>query len=157
MTSQHAENAASEETEQLVILDVPAESNLDSNEVASSSSKRSALTNFAVSMSLIYLSFLKVNRTNRKELAAVLEQFKRATDDLSELIERVASFVDWWGDINMGLANLENILPQVQVDGTNPFRTHTVKERWEEMYKAYTSYATKVSSYTDRGPLLSTH
>lgn len=79
-------------------------------------------------------------------VTAALSQFKRVTDDLNTLIQQVSCFVNWWGDINTGLANLEDVLPQIRVDGTNPFRTETVKERWEGVHQQYILYQRQVRS-----------
>jgi len=80
------------------------------------------------------------SRTDRD----VLTQLERAKDDLNILIQHVGSFVDWWGDMNTSLANLEEILPRVKVDGTNPFRTLAVKERWVKVYNDYVAYKREV-------------
>jgi hypothetical protein len=84
------------------------------------------------------------SRSDRDILTAVLSQFKRVTDDLNTLIQQVGCFVDWWGDVNASLANLERILPQIRVDGSNPFRTDTVKERWEGVHQKYILYQRQV-------------
>jgi hypothetical protein len=52
--------------------------------------------------------------------------------------------MDWWGDMNMSLTNFEETLPQVKVDGTNPFRTDTVTERWKTVHKNYVWYQRQV-------------
>lgn len=75
----------------------------------------------------------------------VLSHFKSATDDLNTLIQRVGCFVDWWGDMNTSLANLETVLPQIALDGKNPFRTQTVTERWEQVHRQYILYQRQVS------------
>jgi hypothetical protein len=74
----------------------------------------------------------------------VLAQFLQAGNDLGSLIQNVGSFVNWWGDMNMSLANLEEILPQVRVDRTSPFRTDTVTERWKAVHKNYVWYQKQV-------------
>ncbi|KIM73973.1 hypothetical protein PILCRDRAFT_715328 [Piloderma croceum F 1598] len=74
----------------------------------------------------------------------VLAQFLQASNDLGSLIHNVGSFVDWWGDMNMSLTNLEEMLPQVKVDGTNAFRTDTVTERWKTVHKNYVWYQRQV-------------
>lgn len=71
-------------------------------------------------------------------------QFAQATDDLTALIGHVGSFVDWWGDVNMSLANLEGILPQVKVDSKSLFRTETVAERWNGVHQRYVWYQREV-------------
>lgn len=45
----------------------------------------------------------------------------------------------------MGLGNLEMILPQVTLDGSNPFRTETVRDRWVAVHDKYVSYRKQVS------------
>lgn len=158
MTSQHTKDAALEDDEvltHLVILDPPAErSATTSKEVTLSSGKRGGHRNFPV-LFLNRSSFWVEELAKRKELLAVLTRFQRVTEDLGALIQQVAYFVDWWNDINLGLASLETILPQIRVDGSNPFRTETVKERWEEIYNQYALYNVEVSSYIDLGSLLS--
>ena len=42
------------------------------------------------------------------------------------------------------LMNLEEILPQLRFDGTNPFRTETVTERWESVHHRYVWYQRQV-------------
>jgi hypothetical protein len=63
-------------------------------------------------------------------------------------MQHVNSFMDWWGDMNMSLANLEEILPQVKVDAKNPFRTVTVKERWTKVHDDYISYQKQVRHWS---------
>lgn len=77
-------------------------------------------------------------------IKAPLSQFELATADLAELIQHVNGFVDWWAEVNTTLANLEMVLPQIKVDGSNPFRTDTVKERWIQVYQNYVSYQRQV-------------
>lgn len=77
-------------------------------------------------------------------LEDVLSHFKCATDDLNTLIQHVSCFVDWWADMNTNLANLETVLPQIALNGTNPFRTQTVTERWKEVLRLYTLYQREV-------------
>ncbi|KIM85557.1 hypothetical protein PILCRDRAFT_337210 [Piloderma croceum F 1598] len=79
----------------------------------------------------------------------VLAQFLQASDDLASLIRNVGSFVNWWGDMNMSLMNLEEILPQVRVDGTNPFRTDTVTARWKTVHKNYVWYQRQIGEVED--------
>jgi hypothetical protein len=74
----------------------------------------------------------------------VLAQLEQASDDLGCLIQNVGSFVNWWGDMNMSLTNLEKILPQVRVDRTNPFRNETVAERWIAVHANYVWYQREV-------------
>jgi len=74
----------------------------------------------------------------------VLAQLQKASDDLGYLIQNVGSFVNWWGDMNMSLSNLEEILPQVRVDGTSPFRNETVAERWIAVHANYVWYQREV-------------
>jgi hypothetical protein len=71
-------------------------------------------------------------------------QFARARDDLNTLIGYVGSFVDWWGDMNMRLTNLEEILSTVRVDDKSVFRTETVTERWIGVHQKYVWYQRKV-------------
>ncbi|KIM85565.1 hypothetical protein PILCRDRAFT_816762 [Piloderma croceum F 1598] len=85
------------------------------------------------------------SRTDRD----VLTQLERAKDDLNVLIQHVCSFVDWWGDMNTSLANLEEILPRIKVDGTNPFRTIVVKERWVKVHNEYVAYKREISEVED--------
>jgi hypothetical protein len=70
----------------------------------------------------------------------VVVQFERARDELHSLIQNVGSFVNWWGDMHTSLWNLEEILPQVRVIGTSPFRIETVIERWIAVCEKYTWY-----------------
>lgn len=74
----------------------------------------------------------------------VLAQFLQASNDLGSLIQNVGSFVNWWGDMNMSLANLEEILPQVRIDGTSPFRTAIITERWKTVHENYVWYQRQV-------------
>jgi len=74
----------------------------------------------------------------------VLAQLQKASDDLGYLIQNVGSFVNWWGDMNTSLSNLEAILPQVRVDGTSPFRNESVAERWIAVYANYVGYQREV-------------
>jgi len=46
--------------------------------------------------------------------------------------------------MNTSLANLEQILPRIKVDGTNPFRTTVVKERWVKVHDEYVAYKREV-------------
>ncbi|KIM73979.1 hypothetical protein PILCRDRAFT_14796 [Piloderma croceum F 1598] len=78
-----------------------------------------------------------------------LAQFLQASDDLGSLIHNVGSFVNWWGDMNMSLTNLEEIQPQVRVDGTNLFRTVTITERWKAVHKNYVWYQRQISGMED--------
>ena len=80
-------------------------------------------------------------------IQTTLSQFERATADLADLIEHVSGFVNWWAEVNTTLANLEMVLPQIKVNGTNPFRTDTVKERWVQVYQNYVSYQRQVCLY----------
>jgi hypothetical protein len=74
----------------------------------------------------------------------VLTQFERAKEDLNTLILYVGVFVDWWGEMKTSLANLEDILPRIKVDGTNPFRAMTVQEQWMKVHAEYISYQRQV-------------
>jgi len=74
----------------------------------------------------------------------VINQFERARDDLNTLILHVGCFVDWWGEMNTSLANLEDILPRIKVDSTNPFRTVTVQQRWMKVHDEYVSYQRQI-------------
>jgi hypothetical protein len=47
--------------------------------------------------------------------------------------------------MNASLASLEEILPRIKVDGTNPFRTMVVKERWVKVHNEYVAYKREVS------------
>jgi len=64
-------------------------------------------------------------------------------------MHHVGSFVDWWTGMNMSLANLEEILPQVRVDGTSLFRTETVTNRWKVVLHKYVLYQRKISDVED--------
>lgn len=75
---------------------------------------------------------------------APLSQFELATADLADLIQHVSGFVDWCAEVKTSLENLEMVLPQIKVDGTNPFRTDTVKERWIQVYQNYVSFQRQV-------------
>jgi len=77
----------------------------------------------------------------------VLAQFLQASNDLGSLIQSAGSFVNWWGDMNMSLANLEEILPQVRVDGASPFRTDAVTARWKAVHKNYVWYQRQVDFF----------
>ena len=75
---------------------------------------------------------------------ASLLQFKLVTEDLAALIRHTSGFVDWWADVNTALETLEMVLPLIKVDGTNPFRTDTVKWRWGQVYQIYVPYQRQV-------------
>lgn len=75
---------------------------------------------------------------------ASLLQFKLVTEDLAALIQHASGFIDWWTKVNTTLENLKTVLPQIKVDGTNPFRTETVKWRWDQVYQIYDPYQRQV-------------
>lgn len=75
---------------------------------------------------------------------ASLLQFKLVTEDLAALIQHANGFIDWWTKVNTTLENLKTVLPQIKVDGTNPFRTETVKWRWDQVYQIYDPYQRQV-------------
>lgn len=81
---------------------------------------------------------------DKQAMLEALPHFKSATDDLNMLIQHVCSFVDWWGNMNTRLANLEGVLPQITLDGKCPLRTQTAKGRWEEVHYQYMSYQRQV-------------
>lgn len=83
-------------------------------------------------------------QSDEEALREALTQFKRATEDLNRLIVHVGCFVNWWGDMKSSLAYLEEVLPQIVVDGSNPFRTDTVKERWTSVLQKYMTYQNQV-------------
>jgi hypothetical protein len=59
-------------------------------------------------------------------------------------MQLISSFVDWWGDMTISLANLDDILPQIKTDGKSPFRTAAVKEHWIKVHNEYVSYQRQV-------------
>lgn len=75
---------------------------------------------------------------------AIFNQFQKAAEDLGSLITHVASFVDWWEDMNISLQYIEKTLPFITTDGSNPFRTNAVKEHWLTVKKKYTGYNSEV-------------
>lgn len=102
------------------------------------------------SICVLLTRLLSDNEKARQALIPILSEFKKATDDLNALIRHVGSFVDWWGDMNMSLANIEEILPQIKADRTNPFRTETTKERWKRVHDEYVWYQREVSRFVAR-------
>lgn len=68
--------------------------------------------------------------------------------DLDKLIQDVSCFVNWWADVDTILHSLEEILPQVEADGSNPIRTLTVKARWVNVSAKYTAYQEQVGVFT---------
>ena len=85
--------------------------------------------------------------TGRRADWDVLSQFESAINDLNTLIKHINSFVDWWGNMTIRLANLEETLPQVKVDENTTFRTDTFKKRWMEVRGEYMSYRRQVIHY----------
>ena len=74
-----------------------------------------------------------------------VSQIARASDDLNTLVQQVGSFVDWWHNMNMSLANLETILPHVRLDRTSLFRSQSVTSRWIEVHQRFVLYQRMVS------------
>lgn len=85
-----------------------------------------------------------LSRKDEDVLKVLVSQFERAKEDIGELVGHVTTFVDWWADITTSLKYLETILPQIRVDGSNPFRTGTVKKQWVAVFRKYVSYRDQV-------------
>lgn len=78
----------------------------------------------------------------------IVTQFQKAARDLDSLISHVASFINWWADMNISLQYIETNLRFITTDGSNPYRTSSVKEHWVAVKDKYASYRSQV------GPLL---
>jgi hypothetical protein len=65
--------------------------------------------------------------------------------DVTELVDYVGSFVDWWGQMKAKLLSLWETIPMIRLDGSNPFRTATVQNRWTNVKGLYTLYRIQVS------------
>ena len=73
--------------------------------------------------------FLNQNgHSDESDWNGIVAQFQKLARDLISLVTH--SFVDWWADMNTSLQSFESNLRFITTDGSNPFHTITVKERW---------------------------
>jgi hypothetical protein len=59
----------------------------------------------------LFALFMVFSNLRLRVCTAENGQFQNAIHDLETLIQHVGSFVDCWGDMNMSLINLKEILP----------------------------------------------
>ena len=84
--------------------------------------------------------FLNQNgHSDESDWNGIVAQFQKLARDLISLVtHHVTSFVDWWADMNTSLQSFESNLRFITTDGSNPFHTITMKERWvTEKYATY--------------------
>lgn len=75
----------------------------------------------------------------------VLVQLHTANTDLGVLVQNTTAFVDWWGDMIQSLKYLEATIPLIKPDGSNPFRTERVTDKWHDVSEEYALYRRRVS------------
>jgi hypothetical protein len=79
------------------------------------------------------------------EIQGLSSQAKKVQKDLNAFETHVSNFAAWWITINGNLKSLQDVIPQIKPDGTNPIRTLTVNERWTEVRTKYQEYSVEVS------------
>ena len=87
---------------------------------------------------------LPASHSSQGILEDALLQLAKVSDDLGVLLTHIGSFVDWWGDMKQSLHHLESVIPSIKPDGSNPFRTESVTDQWQNVRNDYGLYRKQV-------------
>lgn len=93
----------------------------------------------------------------RYSFAAVTAQLERTQNDLDQLVRHVGLFVDWWTTLELGATSLQRTMIRTGLDGSNPGRTDSIRDRWIAVRNENATYRHRViySSFLNFTELMS--